>query len=181
MYKKIMIIALVVLGINTAQAQQKFTVEKVITAEGMTKSQIYVKVNEWFATTYNSSNDVIQMNDKEAGIMVGNGSESYFKKGMAYGCYSGRLKYTIKVSAKEGRYKVELTNWMHTIKRGNAPQCELGMLTTAESYATKGMSKKYHNLVWNELKTQATDFSNGMFSSIEKKVSAKDAPANDDW
>ena len=94
-------------------SQESFTISKVITTEEVGKSMIYVAINDWFATTYNSANDVIQMADKEAGIIIGNGSTEYSKKGLAYMCYGGWLKYTIKVYMKENRFKVDITNFRH--------------------------------------------------------------------
>lgn len=36
-----------------------------------TKEQIYVAVNDWFARSFNDGKSVIQLNDKDAGIIIG--------------------------------------------------------------------------------------------------------------
>ena len=41
-----------------------------INANGKSKSEIYSSINRWVSVNYNSANNVIQMNDKEAGIMI---------------------------------------------------------------------------------------------------------------
>ncbi|MDN3642922.1 DUF4468 domain-containing protein [Lutimonas halocynthiae] len=164
----------------TAQETLKF--ERVIETDSVGKELIFVSVNDWFATTYNSANDVIQMADKDAGVIVGNGSMSFNYKGMSYVCYEGYLKYTIKVYIKDNRFKVVLTNFNHTVKPGNAASCALGVLTTAEVYATKGMSKKYHNKVWDGLKLKAETYSEGIFNSLaEKTKDIKNDNGGGDW
>lgn len=38
-----------------------------------TKEQIYIATNNWFISTFNDANSVIQLNDKEAGTIIGVG------------------------------------------------------------------------------------------------------------
>jgi len=163
-------------------AQENLKFEKVIQTDSISKSQLFVTINDWFASTYNSANDVIQMSDKEAGIIIGKGSIPYSKKGFAYQCYSGYIKYTIKVYIKDNRFKVVLTNFNHSVNVGNSPLCSLGTLTTAEVYATKGGSKKYHNNAWNDMKIILEPYSNSIFESLENKTkNIKEETVGDDW
>ena len=47
-----------------------------INAIGKSKSEIYSTINKWVSINYTSANDVIQMNDKEAGTMIVKGLNS---------------------------------------------------------------------------------------------------------
>ena len=51
----------------------KVCYEDVVKVEGVSASDLYVRANEWFAKTFNSANAVIQMQDKEAGKIIGKG------------------------------------------------------------------------------------------------------------
>jgi|SaaInlStandDraft_1057018.scaffolds.fasta_scaffold100865_2 hypothetical protein len=51
-------------------AQKPLEYDSIIEVEGITKNDIYVQVNDWLATTFNSANDVIQMADKDAGKFI---------------------------------------------------------------------------------------------------------------
>jgi hypothetical protein len=169
--KKInLLIGLLTITTMSLTAQVNLTFEKVIETDSVGKAMIFATINDWFATTYNSANDVIQMADKDAGIIIGNGSMSFSYGGLSYMCYEGYLKYTIKAYIKENRYKIVLTNFNHSVKSGNSPQCALGVITTADFYTTKGMSKKYHNNVWAGIKVKAEQYSNEIFMSLEKKT-----------
>ena len=162
-------------------AQENLKFEKVIQSDSIAKSLLFTSINDWFATTYNSANDVIQMSDKDAGTIIGNGSMDYSKKGMSYGCYSGYITYTIKVYVRENRFKVVLTNFNHSVKVGNSSLCSFGTLTTADVYATKGMSKKWHNKVWSDMKITVEEYSNGIFKSLEKKTTNIKLEEEDNW
>lgn len=39
-----------------------------------TKEQIYIATNNWFISSFNDANSVIQLNDKEAGTIIGVGT-----------------------------------------------------------------------------------------------------------
>jgi hypothetical protein len=177
-----LIIGILIFTTLTISAQENLTFEKVIKTDSVGKSTVFVTINDWFSTTYNSANDVIQMSDKDAGIIIGNGSMSFSYGGLSYLCYEGYIKYTIKVYVKENRYKVVLTNFNHSVKPGNAASCGLGLITTADVYTTKGMSKKYHNKVWNGIKLKAEQYSNEIFASLENKTkNMKIETVGDDW
>jgi len=177
-----LIIGILIFTTLTLSAQDNLTFEKVIETDSVGKATIFAAINDWFATTYNSANDVIQMADKDAGIIVGNGSMSFSYGGMSYLCYEGYIKYTIKVYVKDNRYKVVLTNFNHSVKPGNGAQCALGLITNADVYTTKGMSKKYHNNVWSGIKLKAEQYSNEIFASLENKTKEiKIEKVGDDW
>ncbi|MBU3928340.1 MAG: hypothetical protein KKB74_11085, partial [Bacteroidetes bacterium] len=61
-------------------------------------------------------------------------------------------------------------------------QCALGLITTADVYTTKGISKKYHNNVWSGIKLKAEQYSNEIFASLENKTKEiKIEKVGDDW
>jgi len=178
----IAIIFFVALLVVKSYAQDNLTFSTVIKTENVGKAQLFLVINEWFASTYNSANNVIQMADKEAGIIVGNALFDYSYGKLVYGCYDGYIKYTIKVYIKDNRYKIELTNFNHSVQIGNSEYCSLGIITTADLYTTSGMSKKYHNNVWSNIKSKSETYSLGIFKSLENKTETISNIKNtDDW
>ncbi len=154
--------------------QEGITFSKVIRVDSVGKAELFSTINDWFASTYNSANDVIQMADKEDGTIIGKGSMNYSFGKAVYGCYEGYINYTIKAYIKDNRYKIELSNFSHV---GNGSACSLSNITTAEFYATTGMSKNYQNNVWKDLKTKIELFSNDIFESLNKKTKS----VKSDW
>lgn len=72
----------------------------------LTQQVLYAKAREWFANSFKSAKDVIQMDDKVAGIIVGKGNFSERKSG-------GIIHFTLKVQVKDGRYKYWFSNFIH--------------------------------------------------------------------
>lgn len=181
MKKLLLLIPLIVVSLF-ANAQDRLTFDKVIQVEEIDKDNIYLGLKEWFALNFVSSKNVIELEDKEAGIIIGNTNVNYSKGSFTYACYKGWLNYTIKVQCKDGRFKVDVTNFRHQIQKGNSESCELGILTTADESGRKGMEKKYHNNVWKDLKEKSEEEANKIFDLLEnvdfKNISDS---SSEDW
>ena len=55
--------------------------------------------------------------------------------------------YNLKLQARDGRVRVEISNFFHHNKPGNQKKAQLGFLTTADIYADSGIQKKHHNII----------------------------------
>jgi Domain of unknown function (DUF4468) with TBP-like fold len=85
----------------------KMTYSEVVKVDSVTKSELYIRARSWFATTYNSAKSVIQMDDKEAGEIVGRGA---FQTAMPLGLgvkATWFVQYTLTVFVKDGKYKYD--------------------------------------------------------------------------
>jgi hypothetical protein len=75
------------------------------------KDELFNRAKAWFVTEYKSANDVLQMQDKDAGIIMGKGM---FKAGYNMGLMSGlsivNVYHTVKIYVKDGKYKYEITD-----------------------------------------------------------------------
>lgn len=79
------------------------------------KNALYVKAYEWMAKTYNSSKDIIQMSDKEAGKII---AKSVILTPTIRNYLGGILgneavRYTIQIDVKDGKYKCVLSDFNH--------------------------------------------------------------------
>ena len=75
--KSLLLAILLNLAVFCSHSQNPISFSKVIQAYSIGKTDLFVAVNDWFATNYNSAKDVIQMADKEAGIISGVGIFDY--------------------------------------------------------------------------------------------------------
>ena len=91
------------------QDNGKVTYTNVISVDSSIKKDLYVKAKRWFVNTYNSGKDVIQIDDKENGEIIGKG---YFQEYMkvALGGHNVSVWHTIRVQSKDGRYKYTINN-----------------------------------------------------------------------
>ena len=105
-----------------------------VDAIGKTKSEIYSIINKWVSINYNSANDVIQMNDKESGIMIVKGlsavsfinpTRAIYPKTKAFPTKNKMLlNHLLEIKVKDNKYRLIYTisgianaspkNTMHT-------------------------------------------------------------------
>tara|TARA_B110000908_G_scaffold123391_1_gene144715 strand:+ start:1303 stop:1842 length:540 start_codon:yes stop_codon:yes gene_type:complete len=179
MKKILFLLAFAFIG-SQVYSQESIVFTKVVKYESLTKNEVFVIVNDWFASNYGSANEVIQMSDKESGKIIGKALFSYSFGKLSYTQYEGRVNYTIKITIKENRFKIDVNSFIHNVNPGNASSCELGLITNAELHSTKGISKRYHNKVWLDIKQKSEVYSNNIFNSIEDKI-VNYSKDDDDW
>lgn len=156
-----------VLPISTSTG--KVTYEDVITIDGLSASQIYVRGNEWFAKTFNSANDVIQMQDKEAHKIIGKGAISVVLRRANVGYFY----YTISFYAKDGRFKYEITDIYHENINGSSGG---DIINEKPECGTFSMMKSE----WANIKSQANDNILALTMSL-KNYFNETGKTQDDW
>lgn len=77
------------------------------------KNELFNTAMNWFARTYISSKEVIQLQDKEQGVIIGKGIIPVYYQYMGINTQDGYMNYTISVYVKDGRYKYEITDFFH--------------------------------------------------------------------
>ena len=83
---------------------------------------------------------------------------------------------------KNNRYKVVLTNFIHSVDPQRSSECALGLITIAEGHPSTGRMKKFNDEIWNDIKLKMKVFSSGIFMSMESKtMDIKKENENDDW
>lgn len=76
---------------------------EVVTVEDANKGELYARAKLWFANSFDSSNHVIQLDDKDNGIVLGKGKISEKNSGG-----KKTWEFTVKIQLKEGRYKADI-------------------------------------------------------------------------
>lgn len=77
---------------------------------GKTKDQIYVEVNNWFIHSFNSGKSVIQLNDKDAGSIIGKGYVDALGSNLGFFNKSDAAAWVIiRVDIKEEKMRVIAT------------------------------------------------------------------------
>lgn len=90
------------------------TYTNVVQVDGVTKDELYSRAKKWFVTTYKSANDVIQLDDKENGEIIGKGN---FR--ITYYARDPIVNHTITISVKDGRFKYLITGLVYSDIQGD--------------------------------------------------------------
>lgn len=178
MKKTLCLLFLLVSLISSAQ-NDPLMFHEVIPVDGKNKTEIFGGLRQWVATYYVNSKAVTQLEDAATGTIIIK-AEFPFKKGGMYSAYQGWISYMLKLQVKDGRYRVEMSNFVHSNEPGNASDCALGLLTTAEKSGKGGMNKWGHNKIWPQLKEKAENEFNEIASSL-KAINSFNAIEEEDW
>ncbi|MBL7681873.1 MAG: DUF4468 domain-containing protein [Flavipsychrobacter sp.] len=142
-----------------------------------TKNQLYVKANSWMAKTLNSAKEVIQMQDKEAGKLIGkaviqvNGPINGFGQPLGY----DYVYYTISIDVKDGKYRCVLSDFYHeggTHTEGKAVK----QSTSYGSLDNKSVPSEIMFSMpnrWDGIKSTAMTRSQNLLEDFKKKMKDK--------
>ena len=101
--------------------ESELTIQKVFEAPGFSKDHIYNQTKIWIAQNFRSSKAVIEHDDKESGLLIGNGIIQYpCKKGLD--CLvkaDWKVRFTIRVDVKNERFRLTFKNLSFLWPEGN--------------------------------------------------------------
>jgi len=154
---------------------------EVITLDSVTSDELYLRAKKFFVDTFKSANDVIQMDDKEASIIIGKGFNDIYIK-IAGPPTAIQMWYSIKIQGRDGRYKYEIydisfKNYASQYAPSSSSPAEQAFEKSTyykKNGEPRGVSEKY--------KIEMTSTINGLVESI-KAAMLKPATTTtkDDW
>ncbi|WPY97634.1 DUF4468 domain-containing protein [Christiangramia sp. OXR-203] len=80
---------------------------EVIQVENADKNELYLRSKQFFAEIFKSANDVIQMDDKDSGIIIGKGFNDIYITVIGIATPI-QMWYSIKIQSKDDRYKYDI-------------------------------------------------------------------------
>ncbi|MDQ3073808.1 MAG: DUF4468 domain-containing protein [Bacteroidota bacterium] len=87
---------------------QKVIFKEIIKADSIPASELFIKSKEWISSYFNSAKAVIQIEDKEAGKIIGKAYNVI--ETSVFGYKAVQLHYTFAISIKNGKLKAEITD-----------------------------------------------------------------------
>lgn len=151
-------------GLPIDSTTHLITYTEIIPVSG-TQDELYSKAREWFASTYNSAQNVIQMDSKED--IIGKALMQVYYKGFPY----GYIHYTISIYFKDGKYKYVVSNFYHEDEYNNAiPDyglCE-GMMNEKKKH-----DAKVCDVLLSTLDANTRDLISSLKESMNKSSVAK--------
>jgi hypothetical protein len=151
----------------------KVTYTGIIQVDSSDKSKLYNKAKKWFIEQYKSAKDVIQLDDKENGEIIGKG---YFETVWQMGFGIAQKVndwHTVKVSVKDNKFKYEITDfrvkyYVSSSQYSRGSDVDVSIEDFGKNREKN--AKKYYAQVDKEVIS--------IISSLEKFMKA---PAKDDW
>lgn len=75
-----------------------------------TKSELYTKAKNWFVNTFKDAKEVIQIDEKEAGQIIGKGNLVFYYTYLMQ-AQKVRCNFTTRVDLKDNKYRIQLYNF----------------------------------------------------------------------
>lgn len=152
----------------------------------LSKDELYRRAKQWFVLTYKDSKSVLQLDDKSSGQLVGKATMKYNSSVFSGSAStSGYTDYTLSVFVKDGRYKYEMTNFIHdgtgnsTVPKGY----DFGLITTSDAspYVPWAGSQNWATKVWKDIKTQMDINAKATIVSLKDAMQKTSGANENDW
>lgn len=87
------------------------TFQRVVEAPGYTQDEIYAGTKIWMAENFRSAKAVIELDSKDEGLLMGNGTTTYPCEGFDCLSSSGQtVRFTMRVDMKNERFRITFSN-----------------------------------------------------------------------
>lgn len=153
----------------------KITYTEVVNLDdSSSKKDVYFRTNKWFVETFTSSKHVIQMQDKDEGIIIGKGKFRVYTT--AFKAYSGNIRFTFTVYSKDNRYKYIVTD-VHYDTGGTTAVSNGDLFADRPGKGIMTLTKKQ----WFDIKQQTDNTIKGLIASLKKGMQEELASEETDW
>lgn len=111
--------ALTIKDIYGLDKNNSITRFSIVDAPKKTKEKIYLDVNSWFIHSFNNGNSVIQLNDKDAGVIIGKGYVENVAEHTSFTSNAFVHAYVIvRVDIKDEKLKITTTIQEYVLDMG---------------------------------------------------------------
>jgi hypothetical protein len=151
----------------------KVTYSDVVQIQGVSKDEMYKRVKLWFIETYNSSKDVIQLDDKDHGEIIGKGCFRAKWNFRFYTALSMNVWKTIKIQIKNDSLRYEISDFRlnnYFFPTQNASLSDASVPLEAWNKGHDANNKRFYPRINNQMIA--------LINSLEAAIKSK---ANDNW
>lgn len=145
------------------------TITKIIEIEGVKKEDIYLRVLSFFTYNYGNGESVIQIQDKEKGLIIGKGVYDNVHVGISLVSTEIDLSHIIRVDVKEGKARIFITLTEYNSKTSG--------YNTPPSYSTIKVSDSYpinpdgwQSTIYTKALYKGTKAAYASIDAIEKSI-----------
>ena len=157
------------------------TFSKVIEVNDIEKDELYTRALSYFTYNYNSGDDVIQVKDKEKGLIIGKGIYANVYTGGTLAVSSFSIPHILRVDIKDSKIRVIITIQEYKVKVSGGkslPSYPTFLVSQRFPFKKDFQKKIMCHVIYNTIQCVKNSF-----TSIEKslKEGNTNSGENDDW
>lgn len=157
------------------------TFSKVIEIGDVDKGELYTRALSYFTYNYNSGDDVIQVKDKEKGLIIGKGIYPDIHIGGVLIISTFSIPHILRVDIKDGKVRVIITIQEYKVKVSDGksiPNYNTFLVSERFPFAKDAQKKIMCNVIYKTVQRVKESF-----ASIEKSLKEGNTTSdeNDDW
>lgn len=151
------------------------TITKIIELEGLKKEDIYIRALSYFTYNYGNGTSVIQIQDKENGLIIGKGIYKNVHIGISLVMTEIDLSHIIRVDIKDGKARIfiTLTEYNSKMSGGSSPPV-FSTMKVSDSYPIN--PNGWQSTVYTKALYKGTKAAYASIDAIEKSI--KDGNTN---
>lgn len=160
---------------------------EVIEAAGVPRDELYARAKVWFVAAFIDSKQILEVEDKAEGLLIGKGSIPYEPKMLRQMPLQGQIVFTLKVAVKDGRFRYELSNFTHRGSEtfvpglGQIAPVHFGLITTSdEPPEIKTLYKKPKQKAWEEMKQMSHTVAIQLIASLKAGMQ-ESSKGSEEW
>lgn len=180
-------ILLLIIFVTPANAQQDSTQlplskTEIVIVDGISAQELFKRAELWVVKAFKNPNRVIKLSrpdDNE--IMLAPECSFYYSKLLGSAGLSVPLTYVIKINTRDGRYRVEITEFFHPVRSAG-----FGFITHSTQAPDTGhgnakITRKWEQDVWDELRGTVMKEIDWVSQSLKSTMTSKDQADSDNW
>ena len=145
----------------------------VVAAAKNSKESLHQKALKWLAGAYMNTQAAMVMNDNGAELSA-KATYSIKYDTLPFNCATGHINYSVYLYFKDGRYRYEITDFVH---EGSLSRCSFGMLTTDKECPEVSVPREWSDAgatkVWGDIKQNVTTHTDKLLRNLEQAMKGK--------
>lgn len=155
----------------------KITYSEIIKVDSVNSQELYLRAKVWFVHSFVSAKNVIQLDEKESGRIIGKGifdvSDNNNHNSIIYVPITGTVDFTVEIQIKDEKYRYVFSDLSYKVNGDSE------MDLKSSSVFKSVMFQKRLDIQWSDIRhnTNATFLS--MIDSLKKAMNTKND--SDNW
>lgn len=182
--KKIIGLIIAIASVLNSYANEPLARDSVIQANGLSSQQIYESLKKWFITNAKyDSRYIIELDDVNNKHLVGKMNFNFKESSLTWGASSGHISVVIEIMARDGRFKIRLSDFRHVSEHPRfASGWSLGTITTKlpEEWES-GFKNKQNREVYKRVFPKCLLISELLFHDIAEYATDFKPIEDEDW